>query len=112
MSAPPLNLLALVMIPFYLCVKDEKKLRTGNDTFTKIAFLPLALFLTMIFMALNLVSLPFAYIIAILKKVSLLRSQRQFEEQSNSKMQRIESKKTQKDLIVFVFLGIPILLLG
>ena len=27
-------------------------------------------------------------------------------------MQRIESKKTKKDLIVFVFLGIPILLLG
>lgn len=27
-------------------------------------------------------------------------------------MQRIESKETQKDLFIFVFLGIPILLLG
>ena len=101
-SAPYINLLALVMIPFYLCVKDESKLRAVNDTYTKVAFLPLALLFTVIFMALNLVSLPFAYIVAILKKVSLMRSQQQFEEQSDYKMQRIEGL-VQKRLQRFYF---------
>jgi len=68
-AAPPLNLLAVVMVPFYLFIKDDKKLRQVNEAYTKFAFLPLALILTLIFMALNLVSLPFAYIFAIMKKV-------------------------------------------
>ena len=68
-AAPPLNLLAVVMIPFYLFIKDDRRLRQVNDAYTKFSFLPLALFLTLIFMVLNLVSLPFAFIVAIMKKV-------------------------------------------
>ena len=49
------------MIPFYMCIKDEKKLRRINGVFTKVMFAPVALLITVLFMALNLLLLPFAY---------------------------------------------------
>ena len=40
---PPFNVLAIFMIPFYLCVKDQKQLKRINDMFTKAIFFPIAL---------------------------------------------------------------------
>ena len=68
----PFNLLALPMIPFYLLVKDENKLRYINDIFTKFMFAPVALISTIVFLAFSLILLPFAYLIAIAKKVKLV----------------------------------------
>ena len=71
-GVPPFNLLALPMIPFYLFVKDEDRLRNVNDIFTKVMFAPVALISTVIFLALSLLLLPFAYLSAIIKKVKLV----------------------------------------
>ena len=69
---PPFNMLAVLMIPFYLCVKDENRLKYVNDVFTKVIFAPVAVLLTVIFLALSLICLPFAYLSAIVKKVKLI----------------------------------------
>ena len=69
-----MNLLALFMIPFYLLVKNERILIRVNDIFTKVIFAPIALLTTVIFMTLNALLLPFAYVMAVIKKVKLLRS--------------------------------------
>mmetsp|Transcript_564 Transcript_564/g.915 ORF Transcript_564/g.915 Transcript_564/m.915 type:complete len:236 (+) Transcript_564:879-1586(+) len=70
---PPFNALSIFMIPFYLLVKNDKTLKWGNDLFTRVMFAPLALIFTALFMAVNLLLLPFAYLSAIFQKVKLLR---------------------------------------
>ena len=66
---PPFNVIALLMVPFYCCVKDERTLRNVNNKFTQILFIPIALVFTAIFMAFNLLLLPFAFLAAIYKKL-------------------------------------------
>ena len=34
-GTPPFNVLAILLIPYYLCVKDEEKLIAVNNVFTK-----------------------------------------------------------------------------
>ena len=74
-GTPPFNILALLMIPYYLFETDQKRLRRVNDIFTKVMFAPVALIITAIFMALNCILLPFAYFAAIYKKLQLLSSE-------------------------------------
>lgn len=95
---PPFNLLALVMIPFYTFVKNEKRLRLVNDLFTKFMFSPIALFYTLIFMAVNLILLPFAYISAIVTKIKLISASMSADKVC--------------DLFMFVIFGVPLLLLA
>lgn len=67
------------MVPFYLFTKNEKVLIKVNDAFTKLIFAPIALLITVCFVAFNLALLPFAYIAAIMKKVKFLRGQLQVD---------------------------------
>ena len=69
---PPFNMLAFLMCPFCLIVKDEDKLKYVNDVFTKVIFAPVAILLTVLFLALSLLCLPFAYLSAIVKKIKLI----------------------------------------
>ena len=74
-SSPPFNVLAIILVPIFLCLRDENKIRRINNFFAKLSFVPLALFLTIVFMAMNLIMLPFAYLMAIFWKCkSSLRS--------------------------------------
>ena len=95
---PPFNILALVMIPFYALITNEDQLRRMNDFFTKAMFLPIALGYTALFMAVNLLLLPFAYLAAIVKKIKLLTLK--------AKVDMVV------DLIMFVLAGVPLLLLA
>ena len=70
---PPFNVFALFMLPAYYFIKDERQLITLNDWFTRIIFFPAGIFNTVVFTAINLALLPFAYIGAIYQKLSLLR---------------------------------------
>ena len=71
-GVPPFNILALFMIPVYLMIKDEKKLRKVNNVFTKVMFAPVAVILTCVFMVGNLAMLPLAYLVAIVKKLKII----------------------------------------
>ena len=105
MGAPPFNALAIFLVPYYMCVSDERKLRYVNNIFTIVQFVPVALVLTLVFMAGNLVLLPFAYLGAIFKKIKLLRKGR-------SKKKQAKSGTSCSDLGMFFLFGVPMLLLS
>ena len=96
------------MIPFYLFVKNESVLIRVNDIFTKVLYAPIALLITLLFMVLNALLLPFAYFAAILKKIKLLGSQRK----PNFRLSEGATPQTCLDLTVFIFAGLPILALN
>ena len=108
LGTPPFNVFAVLMIPFYVFVKDEERLRRGNDLFTKMIFAPIALMLTGIFMALTLVMVPFAYLAAIAKKIMLMRPKKRVssEDDSSKLMQKVA------DLLLFIPIGIPFLFIA
>ena len=105
LGTPPFNVFAVVMIPFYVFVKDEERLRRGNDLFTKMLFAPIALILTGIFLALTLAMVPFAYLAAIAKKISLMRRKKRI-----SSADKLMPKVA--DLLVFIPTGLPLLFIA
>ena len=60
------------MVPLFCCIKNETRLRSINNVFTKILFAPIALFLSIAFITLNLLLLPLAYLTALYHKLKLL----------------------------------------
>ena len=104
---PPLHIFAFFMIPFYMFIKDEQKLRRMNDVYCKFMFVPSALCLTVIFSVANLLLVPFAYLAAIFKKIKLLRDRKDY-----TKRKIKESDTTVSDLAKFILLGIPMLLMS
>lgn len=68
-GTPPFNILAVGLLPLYLCIKDENKLRSINDTFTKVVYLPIALIACSLFAAFTLAFIPFAYLFATYFKI-------------------------------------------
>ena len=76
LGAPPFNVISIFFLPFAFCVKDEKRLMKINDYFTKFMFVPIAFFFTILFSIFNLMMLPFAYLMAIYKKILLLNHAR------------------------------------
>ena len=64
-GSPPFNFLSIILVPFFCCIKNEERLKTINNAFTMLMFFPLALLLTIAFMVMNIVMLPFAYLTAI-----------------------------------------------
>lgn len=112
-GTPPFNVLAVLLVPIFCCVKDERKQRVINDKFVKLLFLPVALLLTVTFMAFNLVMLPFAYLTAIYQKYTLMMAKRQKEaikHRAGKKLGKHRScSSVALDLLMFIVLGVPIL---
>ena len=108
---PPFNVLAILMAPFYLYIKDQKLLKKVNDAFTKVIFGPAALAITALFVALNLVLLPFAYLAAIYKKAKLVNMRLPKRHERGDRVRDMRSDSPSVELITFVLLGLPILLI-
>ena len=112
-GTPPFNMLSIIMIPFYMLVKDESKLRNANDLLVKVMFAPIALCILALFMVLNLVYLPFAYLTAIYKKIKLIRQKSHVHSDLLPKSVRQEmSNSTWSDLVFFIIFGVILLLLA
>ena len=60
--APPFNTLALLLFPFYHCIKDEKKLASFNKFVCKLYYFPIALLFTGVFLAGSILMTPIAWI--------------------------------------------------
>ena len=103
-ATPPFNLFTCFMIPVYACIKDRRRLRRINDLYCRLVYMPIAVILTLAFMAVNLCLLPFAYIMAIVHKINLLANPR------TSKFSKIANERPGYDLLFFVILGLFILL--
>ena len=48
-GSPPFNVAAVVLVPFYCCNKDERRLKNCNDTFSKLVYAPIALCFSALF---------------------------------------------------------------
>ena len=88
-TMPPFNVLAIFMVPFYVLIKDEKKLRKLNDQFTQVMFAPSALIITLVFAVSNLLLVPFAYFGALYKKLRLLQAKNRL----NPKVAKLADKE-------------------
>ena len=63
---------AIFLVPFYCCLKDERRITSINETFSKAVFLPVALVFTALFAVINLALVPFAYLMALYQKSRIL----------------------------------------
>lgn len=117
-GSPPFNVAAVILVPFYCCNKDERRLQSCNDTFSKLVYAPIALVFSILFALMNLVLLPFAYLAAIYHKVALLcaLSKKKAKSGKKSKSKDKKAKRTTDqvliDLFVFIVFGVPILVLA
>ena len=94
-GTPPFNVLAILLIPYYLCVKDEEKLIAVNNFFTKLVFLPIALIMSVVFAALSLAMVPFAYLQAInIKFRNLCCKQSKERDQDEKPKEKGKKKRT------------------
>ena len=123
-GSPPFNVAAIVLVPFYFCIEDERRLISINEKFNKAIYAPIALLSAIFFAVINILLMPLAYIVAMFTKITLLRSLSQKQKQSSVKPSK-KSKKIKekvvanpsksanevcKDLIVFILFGLPFLL--
>ena len=68
----PFSWLGLLALPFLLFIEDRETLKTINSVCQNIVFLPISLCLLAIFMVVNLVLLPLAYLKTTVHKFLLL----------------------------------------
>ena len=68
----PFNIIGTCLLPFYCCISDRKKLRVFNLSVNKIGYAMLLLPTCAVFLVVNLVLSPFAYIKTCAHKFKLL----------------------------------------
>ena len=68
----PLNVINVLLIPIFLIVKDPKKRKSINRAVLMITYLPVGLFSTIAFAALNVLLLPFAFLKSLLHKILIV----------------------------------------
>ena len=69
----PFNIITFFLMPYWICVKDRKKLKAFNDGVYGVAYFFVTIIISAVFIAFNLVMLPFAYLKTCVHKVNLLR---------------------------------------
>ena len=92
----PFNMITFLLTPYWLCVSDRKRLKAFNDNVYGVAYFFVTILISAVFIALNLVMLPFAYLKTCVHKVNLLRQN------------RIECSSC----FGYILLGLPLLLLS
>ena len=60
------------MIPFFCCVKDKQRLLRMNKMAYVISYLPLLPVISTVFLAMNLILMPFAYLKTLIHKMNLV----------------------------------------
>ena len=101
-AVPPFNVLMFLVTPLFLFTKNPRRLKQINHTLTLITYMPIAFILTVIFFAINICLIPFAYLFAIAHKIKLCFSPRIHR----------SSKELLTDLGIFVVLGVVFLSLS
>ena len=73
LNLPFLSIISFLLIPFYVCIKDNVKLEKINNLVYLFFYSLLSLPLSALFLALNLIMMPLAYVKICAHKVSLVR---------------------------------------
>ena len=92
--------LSLLTLPLLALTRSEKTLKKINKLTCSIAYLPISLCLLAIFMAVNAALIPFSYLKTIAHKFILLYRS------------RFRSLSKTKNLVFFILLGVPILVIS
>ena len=90
--------ISLLSVPFLYYIKDRRALKLINNICFNIVYFPFALVLLVIFITVNAVLIPFAYLKTLIHKSSLLS--------------RYKSCNHGLKLLIYIFLGIPFLVLA
>ena len=69
----PLSVFSFLLLPYYALVKDKKRLETFNSRVYCSVYAIFVVFLAAIFLALNLIMMPFAFIKTCVHKINLAR---------------------------------------
>jgi len=91
-----LSWIGFLCIPFFCCLKSQSRLRQINDFSIKYVFSIYAVILLAIFMSVNLVLMPFAYLKSLAHKVVLFK--------------HYHGADQLKNVLFFAILGVPLLL--
>ena len=94
---PPFNIIAFFLLPIYHC-KDKNNLEKFNSKVCKVTYFPLAVFFTIVFLCMNLIITPFAWIKVVIHKILLAR--------------RLGKKYFYCESALYFFLGLPILIIS
>ena len=89
---------SLLAVPFLYCIKDRRALKLINNICFNIVYFPMALVLLLIFVTVNALLMPFAYMKTLIHKSLLLR--------------RYKSCNHFQKLLIYILLGIPFLVLA
>ena len=71
-TPPPFNVLTLPLVIPFSILKDPWLLKKMNKLFTQIVYFPLSIVFTLIFMLINLICTPLAYVFACAHKWKLI----------------------------------------
>ena len=93
---PPFCIFTFALIPFYICIKDREKLKVFNERVLMVSYMIILVPLCFVHAAINLILVPLAYLKNICHKINLTRKQ------------LIDTG----DLVSYIFLGLPILILA
>ena len=72
LHVPPFSIFSFIMIPFYLCISDKSTLASMNKGFYICSAVTLYIPLSVIFIAINILLMPFAYLMTIIQKLNLV----------------------------------------
>jgi len=92
------SFVGFLILPCFAMIKDMKKLEAINEWAFKLFYVPIAVLVLPIFMAVNLALLPIAYFKTILHKVIVFK--------------KYKGAEHTKNLLVFTFLGLPFLVIS
>lgn len=101
-AIPPFNVILFFATPLLFLTKNPRKIKKINQVLTQLTYLPIALFLIVVFSAGNILMIPFAYAFALTHKIKLCISDRVYQER----------KKLWKDLGLFLIMGLVYLSLS
>jgi hypothetical protein len=100
---PPFNMIATIFLPFFLLIKNEKVLIKLNNALLFAGYFPFMVILTLGFITVNAVLLPFAYVCALVDKIA---NNVNFLSKRGHKLRRIRNP------IVFFFFGLLFLVIN
>ena len=90
--------LSFLAMPFLVCIKNRDTLKTINNALCYIVYFPLSVLVLAVFMAVNALLIPFAYLKTVYHKMLLLK--------------RYRSQSHCKNLLTFTLLGVPFLIIA
>ena len=70
----PFSCFAFLTIPYYICVKDKTRLAKFTKRFNNVIYFFTSIIISIVFIAANLILLPFAYLKTIWHKITLVKA--------------------------------------